>query len=267
MKTRPWILWFVAAVLTLVTGIYQRRTGPTYPMRGAVSVGGQPIQFSLPRAYDGPDDAEVRIPAPAPSMTGLLLLRRFRSNDVWSTQPMSRAGDSLVGHIPHQPVAGKVMYSVVLQDGGDQKPLTSEPCIIRFRNPVPLPVVIPHVSLMFIALLLSTRAGLEDLIRGTRTYRFTLWAVITLAVGGVVLGPIMQKYAFDAYWTGWPLGHDLTDNKTAAALLVWLVALWRMSKKTDARGWALAALVLMLVVYFIPHSVLGSELDYTQLGE
>ena len=35
----------------------------------------------------------------------------------------------------------------------------------------------------------------------------------TLGLGGMILGPIVQKYAFGAYWTGIPFGHDLTDAK------------------------------------------------------
>jgi hypothetical protein len=118
---------------------------------------------------------------------------------------------------------------------------------------------------MFIALLWASRAGLEDWANGPRTYLYSLLTVIVLAIGGLILGPLMQKFAFDAYWTGWPFGKDLTDNKTAAALLLWVVAFWRMKKRPGSRGWAIAALILMLVVYYIPHSVLGSELDYTKM--
>lgn len=178
---------------------------------------------------------------------------------------MNRDSDALVSHIPHQPASGKVMYRILLTSG-DQSPvpLTSEPIIIRFRNSVPPYVYVPHILFMFLALLFASRAGLEDLVRGTRTYHLTLYAVSTLAAGGLILGPLMQKYAFNAFWTGWPLGHDLTDNKTVAALLLWLIAFWRLKRDPQRRGWALAAFLLTLIVYFIPHSVLGSELDYTQ---
>lgn len=266
MKVRPWLLWMTATLMMAGTAVYQRRTGPTYPLKGSVNVGGDGLTFSLPRSYDGPDDAEVRIPAPSPSISGEMEFRRFRSNDEWTYQTLIREGGSLVGRIPHQPAAGKVMYRVQLaKDSEMPVSLTSEPLIIRFRNQVPPFVYIPHIVLMFLALLFASRAGMEDLVRGVRTYRLTVYTVISLAAGGLFLGPLMQKYAFDAYWTGWPFGHDLTDNKTAAALLLWLIAFWRLRKDPAKHGWATAALVLTLIVYSIPHSILGSELDYTQV--
>ena len=89
--------------------------------------------------------------------------------------------------------------------------------------------------------------------------------MIAIFVGGLILGPIVQKYAFDAYWTGWPFGHDLTDNKAAVAMLFWLIAYWRMRKDRRSRAWPLMASIVVLIIWLIPHSMLGSELDYTQL--
>jgi hypothetical protein len=75
----------------------------------------------------------------------------------------------------------------------------------------------------------------------------------------------VQKFAFGAYWTGWPVGHDLTDNKTAVAFLFWIIAFIRLRRNRQAYGWAIAASVVLLLVYLIPHSVMGSEIDHTKL--
>ena len=85
---------------------------------------------------------------------------------------------------------------------------------------------------------------------------------ISLFLGGIVLGPIVQKYAFGAYWTGWPFGHDLTDNKTLVAFIFWAIAVFRMYKDRSKTGMAIAAMVILLMVYLIPHSMFGSELNY-----
>ena len=101
---------------------------------------------------------------------------------------------------------------------------------------------------------------------GIREWLAIITAVF-LFVGGIILGPIMQKYAFDAYWTGFPVGKDLTDTKTLIALLAWIVALIAGRGGKPARGWYVAAFVLTLIVFIIPHSVLGSELDYSALEQ
>jgi hypothetical protein len=41
----------------------------------------------------------------------------------------------------------------------------------------------------------------------------------------MILGPVVQKFAFGEYWTGFPFGTDLTDNKTLIAFIGWIIAL------------------------------------------
>ena len=75
----------------------------------------------------------------------------------------------------------------------------------------------------------------------------------------------MQKYSFGAYWTGWAFGGDLTDNKTIVAFIVWMIAAWQIAKDKAKRTWAIIASAVLLAVYLIPHSLLGSELDYRKM--
>jgi hypothetical protein len=118
-------------------------------------------------------------------------------------------------------------------------------------------------------MLWGNRAGLEALRRGGDPARLTRWTLLMTAVGGLVLGPMMQWFAFGKAWTGIPFGWDLTDNKTLFAVLGWFLA-WLALQQAGRRGaasrgrwWVLGAAVLTLVVFSIPHSVLGSELDYS----
>ena len=93
------------------------------------------------------------------------------------------------------------------------------------------------------------------------------WAFALLILGGFILGPLVQKYAFGVLWSGFPFGGDLTDNKTLVALAFWTAALLAGRKGRPARGWVLAASVVHLVIYLIPHSLLGSEYDYAAPGQ
>jgi hypothetical protein len=119
---------------------------------------------------------------------------------------------------------------------------------------------------MFLAMLFSNRAGIEALRPQSNPRTYALWTLALLFVGGIILGPIVQKLAFGVFWTGFPLGYDLTDNKTLIALIGWLAAVIAGRGGRPARWWVLGAAILLLVVYLIPHSLLGSELDYSQLS-
>jgi hypothetical protein len=243
-------------------------TGPTYAVKGVFRSDVREMVFRLPRMHAGAGDAEIRLPMPDQAVGGTLGFRRFRSHDAWSQQPLQRSGDLLIGRIPHQPPAGKVMYRVLL-GGLDEPPiaLTGDPVIIRFRGDVPAGILVAHVVVIFAGMFLSTRAGLEALCKRRRTFEFTVAALSCLVVGGLILGPVVQKYAFDAFWTGWPSGHDLTDNKIAVVVFFWLVALWRLKKRRSNRTWPVVAALITLTVWLIPHSLLGSELDYTQMPQ
>jgi len=265
-KLSVW-LWILATFLTMVAAVYQRATGPTYPVRGRVRVGETMVKFRLQRSAESTSDALVQFSVANPSVTGQIQWKRYKSRDEWTPRALDRVGDKLVATIPRQPPAGKVMYQITLADaGGNEVLLTSQPVVMRFKGEVPFYVLHPHILLMFFSMLIGTRCGLEALFNGAHARRLAIESAAMLLVGGLILGPIVQKFAFGSFWTGWPFGHDLTDNKTAVAMLFWLIALWRDIKSGKGRAWYVAAAVLQLVVYSIPHSVLGSELDYVKKG-
>jgi hypothetical protein len=79
-----------------------------------------------------------------------------------------------------------------------------------------------------------------------------------------VLGPAVQKQAFGEWWAGVPYGWDLTDNKTLLAFLAWVPAMVPMLRCRPARGAIVCAAVAMMVVFAIPHSVWGSQIDWSR---
>lgn len=263
-KLKAAILWIVAIVLTLALVVYQRTTGPTYPVVGDVSVENENIHFKLLRTQGGTIGAPVEIDVKDKSITGQLTYKRYKSFDEWTTVDMIRQGYKLVSSLPNLPPAGKMEYTIVLFKDGKSFPINDEPVILRYKGEVPLPILVPHIFFMFIAMLFAWRAGLEALFKGPDNTYFTRIILITLGIGGLILGPIVQKYAFDAYWTGWPLGNDLTDNKTLATFIFWLLAWFRLRKKPAERTWVFVAFIIMIATYIIPHSTLGSEIDYTK---
>lgn len=255
----------MALLITLAAAYYQRVTGPTYPARGKVTFDRQTYSYRLPRSYDGPGDSEIRLKQLDPSIQGQLSFRRLGAGEPWGSVSMRRERDDLVGSLPHQPPAGRMEYIIALSSPAGQQTIGGDsPIRIRFRGVVPLTVLIPHVTCMFLAMWASTVTALKA-IRRTAGYKTTAWlTVVFLILGGMILGPIVQHHAFGEYWTGVPFGYDLTDNKTLIALVGWLLALLANWKK-ERTGAIIAAAVFLLVVYSIPHSVLGSHLDYSSM--
>jgi len=259
------LFWLLAFVITAASAVYQRMTGPTYPVRGKAALTNGEVSFKLPRSAEITADCEVSLEVPDTEVGGRLLYQRFKSGDPWTELAMIRQEKRLVGYLPKQPMAGKLAYKVVLADRGKDFSLRGdEPIVIRFKGHVPTPLLLAHVLVIFAAMLFSTRAGIAALDRKADPRRLAVWTVILFLIGGFILGPLMQKFAFDAWWTGFPLGKDLTDSKTLFAMLAWVVALVAGRGGRKNKGWVLAASVVTLIVFLIPHSLLGSELQYTE---
>ena len=257
--------WLLALLLTLASAVFQRLTGPTHPLRGTVKLGETEVQLRLLRSHGGEGDQPVVVNVADGAVSGSVAWRRFPTNDSFTALPMVRDGDTLRTALPHQPPAGKLEYQVRLVRGGETALFPERPAITRFKGAVSPVVLVPHIVAMFGGMLVANAAGLLALRGEKRLLGVSLVALVLLALGGLLLGPLVQKAAFGAYWTGWPFGTDLTDNKTAVAVLAWGVAAFRARGGRDARLAVGVAALVTLAVFLVPHSTWGSQIDWSRL--
>jgi len=288
-------LWVLATALMLAAGSYQERTGPTYPVDGTLDVAGVPKAYSLPRTQTTGKELRIAVPNPGQGSSASVVWRRFPTDDPFTTTQLrpetnDKGEAELAAGLPSQPPAGKVEYRVEIQTPGGVVHIPSEDAaaagegmiVARYKDAVPLPLLISHIACMFFALLLGIRVALAALVQPSGIGRLPWISLGLMTVGGLVLGPFVQKYAFGAFWTGFPWGYDLTDNKTLIMWLAWAVAcvvLWRSRRGRTgtpadgpipgpsgiARVTLLVAALVMVGVYLIPHSFKGSQLDYGSL--
>ncbi len=258
-RALPWIL---AIIITIAAALYQRTTGPTYPFRTTVTLGGNEYSLSLKRSQTNTHPCLIRVEVPE-EVSGTLLFRRYRMNEEWTAVTMEHDGRYLAGRLPSQPAAGKLEYYLVLADrsGAETAVMKETPVVIRFKGDVPAIIMIPHILIMFFAMLLSNVAGITAAAGMDSQRRYGRLALWLLLAGGMILGPLVQKYAFGDLWTGVPFGWDLTDNKTLIAVIAWIVAVV-MNHRKKRPAYTIAAAIILLVIYSIPHSMFGSELDY-----
>ena len=265
MKKKTWtsvLLWVLAFLLTAFIFVYQRMTGPTYPVRGKEIFNGTEIGYFLLRSFtNDKGDMPVRITTADKTVTAFLNYKRYKTDDPWTEIQMTRNGETLAAEIPGQPAAGKIEYSIRVNINGKNFILNKgKSVVIRFKGPVPSVFLILHIIFMFFSIFFALRTCMEALRKEGNYYWLVNWTLGIVFIGGMILGPIVQKYAFGDFWTGFPLGYDLTDNKVLIAVIAWLMAFFLKKK---SKWWVVVAAVVMLVIYLIPHSVLGSELDYS----
>jgi hypothetical protein len=274
------ILWLLAFIITIAAAIYQRHTGPTYPKELNVNLNGRLFELKLIRSLALDERPEVKLAINDTSVKAQLFFKRFKSDDDYQTTDFSykvypvnsylmntvfkvTEEEGLFAEVPQQPAAGKLQYYIEITDSkGTWTYFKDVPVIIRFKGSVPAYILIPHVLFMFIAMLLSTLAGLMSIIKFPLYKKYAIWTLILFTTGGMILGPIVQYNAFGELWTGIPFGWDLTDNKTLIAFIFWILAVY-LNRKKDRPLFVTLAAFALLMVFSIPHSMYGSELDYT----
>ena len=260
------LFWILAFLITVFSAIYQRMTGPTHPYKGEVKIEEQKLSFKLIRTETTGKDLPISIEVADTSISGHVQFKRYKSTDKWSFISLERNKDFLEAELPSQPPAGKILYLVFLEKNGNEISITgNEPVVARYKGKIPDIILLPHILLMFIAMLFSIRTVFEAFFDQGKAYQYMLWTIGFFLIGGLILGPQVQKYAFGELWTGIPFGYDLTDNKTLIAMVGWLIAWIKNRNEKEGRGWIIFAGILMLAIYLIPHSILGSELDYTKM--
>jgi hypothetical protein len=252
----------LAIIITLIAVIYQRSTGPTYPKKFKVGQNNE-LTIKFPRSHGGTTNAPVEVPVLSDDMTAKITYKRYPTEDEWETFDLERSGNLFKFELPNQPPAGKLNYFLSLNYGGKKQELGSkeDPIFIRYKGEVPTFILAPHVICMFLSMLLSVVALVEAVYK---TKRYKVVGRITLGalfVGGMILGPIVQKYAFGVYWAGFPFDYDLTDNKLLIGVLAWVFAV-AATWKADRRWPTVLAAIILFAVYSIPHSMQGSEFDY-----
>ncbi|MFO7852898.1 MAG: hypothetical protein ACQERS_01095 [Bacteroidota bacterium] len=273
------LYWVLAFIITLATAYYQRKTGPTYPKQVDIRVNGKEYACKLTRSIELSDRHYVKLAIKDSSVQARLFYKRYQVDEPYKAvdfkyeeHPVNsfimnrifkiKKEKGLFADIPPQPPAGKIEYYFEITDGnGKTTYFENEPIVIRFKGAVPPKILTPHIIIMFIAMLLSTLAGLMAIGRHKSYRRWGIWTFIMLIIGGMILGPMVQYHAFGEAWSGIPAGWDLTDNKTLIAGIFWALAVFG-NRKQKRPGLTILASFILLLVYTIPHSMFGSELDY-----
>jgi hypothetical protein len=267
MKKTSIVFWIIALLITIASAYYQEVTGPTYPLNGSVLFNGKEISYKFERSNSTNENCPVNIYTNDPEIKGTLVWKRYKTKDEWTKADMKYDNGILSAELPKQLPAAKLAYKVRLSKEQNElyAPLDKD-VVIRFKGDVPFIILLFHVIIMFAAMLVSTRTALEIFRKEPDYKKLAFWTLGLLIIGGIIFGMLVQKYAFGEYWSGIPFGFDLTDNKTLIASIGWIIATVAVFKSKKPGYWILGAAILMLIIFLIPHSVFGSELDPTRIN-
>jgi len=267
LRLKHFLFWILTILITISAAIYQKTTGPTYPFKTKVEFAGEEINLKLLRSQEKGSPCYVDLNIADSLITATIFYKRYKVQEAWNPgafQIRTKNGEHILSALlPEQPEAGKIAYYILLEKGDLKQWIQKEqPIVIRFKGAVPLWVLLPHILFMFSAMLLATITAIfvfDKDYKNTKRYgELTFYALL---IGGMILGPVVQKYAFSEFWTGIPWGWDLTDNKTLIAFAAWLIAFFLNKKKERPIAFLIATIVLY-AIYTIPHSAFGSELNY-----
>ena len=275
--TKKIILWVLSVLLAAAAMIYQRSTGPTYEYKGYIEHGGEKYKYELLRSKETTDGAKIVLPnIEGKDYNATLHYKRYQTEDAITKLDFKLDNNNqFFAQLPLQPSAGKMEYFITGSIDGEKFFIPEDgekDIVLRYKDPVSDYILVPHVIMMIIVIIFGIRAALGAIFDVNTMRRWTAVAFTAMTIGGMILGPLVQKSAFGEYWTGFPLGGDFTDNKTLIMWVAWALALAIIGfkpkkKEIISRAAVLIAALVMMVVYLIPHSMGGSTLDYDKVDQ
>jgi len=271
------LLWLLSGLITIGCFMYQDKTGPTYPLEGTMDTAVGEVNYKFLRSETIGTDLKIMLLDPVPDgVNGYVQYRRYKSNDNWAEMPMgigeftfSRRGrtetiEGFGAELPFlQERAGKYEYFVYLDDGSAEPlSVTGDKAIYaRYKADVPMWALLLHILAIFASMTIAIRTTFAALIE--EKFKGLIKAtIISLIIGAFILGPLVQWYAFGVWWSGIPFGYDWTDNKVVVEMIFWILAAYLNRGELENRKSVFLAGFVTLLVYFIPHSIFGSEYDY-----
>lgn len=264
---KSFLFWVLAIIITLSAVVFQRKTGPTNPKLVSFLFDSVLCKTALVRTLEiegVTSNIELEIDGISNETNLQFFYKRYPSDEEFSPVMAIQSADLFTVKLPSQPPAGKIAYYLVLSNENSTVEVNiNNPVILRFKKGVPAGVLLPHILLMFLAMLFANYTGIIAFTNSDKLKKYTLFTLISLIIGGLIFGPFVQYFAFGQFWTGWPLGEDLTDNKTLFLVIFWLVA-YLLNRKKPRKYLIIIAAILTLAVYSIPHSTRGSEYKYSK---
>lgn len=272
------LFWVIAVLITISAVIYQRKTGPTYNKKIEIEVSKAKYKLSLIRSIEIGSKTPVKLNITDKTINATLYYKRFQTNDAYTSTSFTfqeKKVDSYIMNkvfgiyaekgwyalLPDQAMAGKLQYYLEIEDTSASKSyFKSKPIVVRYKGAVPSKILAPHIVFMFIAMLLGNLAGIMAIFNYPGYKKYTTLTLISLSIGGLIFGPWVQLFAFGELWAGIPFAWDLTDNKTLFSFVFWVLAYFSNRRK-EKSIYTIIASIVMLVIYSIPHSMYGSELD------
>lgn len=201
--------------------------------------------------------------------------RKGEENFASSTMQRVKEGRSFVDELPSLRKGERLFYYLEASDTDGNRVVIppwapSSPLFyVTFEGrPWKLGLII-HIVLVMGALLFLAHAfyyALELLVSANapplahmRCRKNILWGWACFTMATLPLGFLIAYQTFGKGWGGWPVGDDITDNKSLITVLYWgvvLLASRRLGKGSGKRlGWmVMGGIVLTTVVYLIPHS-------------
>jgi len=180
------------------------------------------------------------------------------------------------GKIPAHGRGSLIKYYVEGRAGDDlavQVPAEDTPRFeFYFKGTPNRYILISHVVIIFAALFFFILAGyfayraLRERRASLHVPRLGLTGTVLFFIASIPLGMIIGYQTYGKPWTGFPVGNDLTDNKSLVILLYWIAATFfyrgsalRKDPSSDILpGRALpyvyiAGLIITAVLFLIPH--------------
>jgi hypothetical protein len=234
------------------------------PVEEATVGTGAPVEAEVEVSKDIGDVQIFLYYTPGPGPHEVLRMRQLEPGRYFASIPSHKRGTLIEYYIEAQ--AGSDL--VVRVPAQDESPGFS----FHYKGIANRALLLSHVVLMFISLAILLLCGYLALraIRNRRAVlhvpRLAFLGAVAFFISSFPLGMIVAYQTYNKPWTGFPVGSDMTDNKSLVIILYWAAAtffyrgsVFRKDPSTDLLSIRtlpyvyLTGVLITIALFLIPH--------------
>jgi len=260
------VKFLLSLLITIFILLFQRITGPTYPRKFIINDNQVKLKTILIRSANNNKKAQIVINGTINNISAKLFYKKYKFEKNYNSVNFSKINNKLIAYLEPLPAGGKYEYYILVNNHNSGITYKSPKTIIRFKNPVPTSFILLHIIFIFSGFFMSSLTFIESITKKNSInsiLKKVKYSIILFFIGGLIFGPIIQKYAFNVWWSGFPFNIDLTDNKMLILQIFWTYFYYK-AKKTNNLKYIIYGFILIVLVFLVPHSILGSEYDFKE---
>lgn len=243
------ILWTSSIIVVFLLSYFKSVFGEYYPITGTFSVEGKKVTYKLDKVEYG-DVYKIIIRTDYENLKGDIVVRTNQNKE--EIIELISETEVISGEISKKKVGNKFNYYVILKWNDTAYRIPSENFIgFTFFGKIPNMINLLYYILLYLALILITRTGLEIFKSNRKTKKLLVITSIVLITLVFMISPLFLSYKFEYINKSIPPIQNLFPINFLVITFIWIATtVYVFVKKKDKPISLISAIVCLSIYVF-----------------